>query len=91
MEKRAISQMPVVKDNVIVGSVSEETFIKNYEKIRNKYIKVKEIMDDPFPALPEETHISLIRDILKTYSAVVLTKKGRPAGIISKVDLLKKL
>jgi len=48
-------------------------------------------MDDPFPALPEETHISLIRDILKTYSAVVLTKKGRPAGIISKVDLLKKL
>lgn len=42
-------------------------------------------------AASEETHISLIRDILKTYSAVVLTKKGRPVGIISKVDLLKKL
>ena len=91
MEKIAISQMPVIKDNVIVGSVSEVTFIKNYEKIRNQNVKVKEIMDEPFPALPEDTHISLIRDILKTYSAVVLTKKGKPVGIISKADLLKKL
>lgn len=91
MKKLAISQMPVMKDNIIVGSISEETFIKNYDKIRSKEMKVEDIMDEPFPAISEDTHISLIRDILKRYSAVILTKKGKPTGIISKADLLKKL
>jgi predicted transcriptional regulator len=91
MKKLAISQMPVMKENIIVGSISEETFIKNYERIKSKNMKVEEIMDEPFPTIPENTHIALIRDILKTYPVVILTKQGKPTGIISKADLLKKL
>lgn len=91
MKKLAISQMPVMKDNLIVGSISEETFIRNYERINSKDMKVEEIMDEPFPTISENTHISLIRDILKIYPVVILTKQGKPTGIISKADLLKKL
>jgi predicted transcriptional regulator len=54
-------------------------------------MKVEDIMDEPFPTIPEDTHISLIRDILKTYPVVILTKQGKPTGVISKADLLKKL
>jgi predicted transcriptional regulator len=91
MKKYAISQIPVIDENVIVGSISEETFIKNYSKIKNKEMKVKEIMDEPFPTISEDTHLTLIRNILKTYSAIILTKYGKPTGIITKADLLKKL
>jgi len=91
MKKLAISQMPVMKDNLIVGSISEETFIRNYERINSKDMKVEEIMDEPFPTISENTHVSLIRDILKIYPVVILTKQGKPTGIISKADLLKKL
>jgi predicted transcriptional regulator len=91
MKKHAISQIPVYKDNVIVGSISEETFINNYDKITNSDMKVEQIMDDPFPTVPMDTPSSLIRDILKTYSAVILMKNGKPRGIISKADLLKQL
>ena len=91
MKKLAISQIPVIKDNFIVGSISEETIINNYDKITNANIKVEQIMDEPFPTISENTHISLIRDILKTYHAVIVTKQGKPTGIISKADLLKKL
>jgi len=91
MKKYAISQMPVIKEKIIIGSISEETFIRNYDKIKNKEMKVEQIMDEPFPTIPEDTHVSLIRDILKKYSAVILIKKGKPAGIIAKADLLKKL
>ena len=91
MKKYAISQMPVVKEKIIIGSISEETFIKNYDRIKNKEMKVEQIMDEPFPTMPEDTHITLIRDILRTYSSVILTKQGRPSGIISKADLLKRL
>jgi predicted transcriptional regulator len=91
MKKYAISQIPVKKDGAIIGSISEETFIKNYEKIKNKHVSVEEIMDEPFPTIPEDTHISLIRDILKTYPAIILLRKGKPSGIITKADILKRL
>ncbi len=92
MKKHSISQMPVIDNSdIIVGSISEETFIKNYDKIKNKEMNVEQIMDDPFPTIPEKSQIALIRDILKRYPAVILTKKGKPTGIISKADLLKKL
>lgn len=91
MKKLAISQMPVMKEKIIIGSISEETFIKNYDRIKSKDMKVEQIMDDPFPTMPEDTHITLIKDVLKTYPAVILTKQGKPTGIISKADLLKRL
>ena len=91
MKKHAISQMPVIKGNIIVGSISEETFISNYDKITNSEMNVEQIMDDPFPTLPEDTPIYLIRDILKMYSAVILIKNSKPFGIISRADLLKRL
>ena len=91
MKKYAISQMPVVKEKIIVGSISEETFVKKYDQIKNKRMKVEEIMDESFPTIPEDTHITLIKDILKKYPAVILIKQGQPTGIIAKADLLKRL
>jgi predicted transcriptional regulator len=91
MKKYAISQMPVVKEKIIIGSISEETFVKKYDQIKNKRMKVEEIMDESFPTIPEDTHITLIKDILKKYPAVILIKQGQPTGIIAKADLLKRL
>lgn len=91
MKKHAISQMPVVKNNLLIGSISEETFIKNYDKIKSKKMKIQNIMDEPFPMIPEDTNALLIKEMLKTYPAIITTKQGEPTGIICKVDLLKKL
>jgi len=89
MVKNAISQMPVFKDNLMVGSISEEIFIKEYNKIKSKDMKIEEIMDEAFPTIRENTHISLIKEILKFYPAVIVIKNGKPIGIISKVDILR--
>ena len=91
MNKNAISQMPVLKENVFIGSISEDTFIKNYDKIKDKELKIENIMEDPFPTMSENTPSLLVKEVLKTYSAVIITQNGKPIGIISKADLLKKL
>ena len=83
--------MPVMDKNIIVGSVSEETLIRKFDEIKEKNMKVVKIMDAPFPTIPEDTPITLIRDILKTYSAVIITKNGKTTGIITRADLLKRL
>ena len=90
MKKYAISQMPVIKEKIIIGSISEETFIKKYDQIKNRNITVEEIMDEPFPMIPENTKISLTRDILKLYPAIILSKQGKTIGIITKADLLRR-
>lgn len=90
MKKNAVSQMPVIKDKNIIGGISEETFIKKYKQIQEK-MTVEDIMDEPFPTMPENTEIVLIRDILKHYPAVILLKQGKPTGIVTKADLLRRL
>lgn len=89
MKKHAISQLPVIKNKKVLGSISEETLVKNYDKLKNKMIKVKEIMDEPFPRVPENTSIFLIRELLKEYSAVLTINGSNLTGIITKSDLLK--
>jgi len=91
MKKHAISQIPIVKDQICIGSISEETFIKNYDKIENIKIKIQSIMDEPFPTIPENTPAGLIRELLKTYSAVITMKNGKTSGIVTKADLLKRI
>ena len=90
MVKNAISQMPVFKEKVLVGSVSEELFIKKYDKIKNKNITIENIMDEALPTIPEDANIKLVNEMLKIYPAILVFKNGKPVGIISKTDILQK-
>ena len=90
MVKNAISQMPVFKDKVLVGSISEELFIKKYDKIKNKKVLIKNIMEDALPTIPEDTNITLVNEMLKIYPAILVVKNGKTIGIISKTDILQK-
>ena len=89
MIKNAISQIPVFENKVIVGSISEEIFIKKFSRIKNKNMKISEIMDEAFPTIPDDANISLIKEILRLYPALIVIKNGKPMGIISKTDIIK--
>ena len=46
-------------------------------------------MEQPFPQINENTPIKPIRQLLEFYQAVLVLRKNRPMGIITKADLLK--
>ena len=50
---------------------------------------VERIMEPPLPSVPEDTDITAIRSILETHSGVLVTRKGKLVGIITRSDLLK--
>ena len=81
--KYAISQFPVVQKGSIVGSVSTSEMIWSKESQ-----KVGEIMGDPFPIVGKNTPISIIKTLLKSAKAVIVTSRGAIAGIITAEDLL---
>ncbi len=90
MIKRAISQLPVIQDRRVVGTVTEEAIIRNLH-INIADETVKGIVDAPLPGVPEGTTVNVIRPLLEEHSGVLVMRKSEVVGIITRSDLLKTL
>lgn len=88
MMKHAISQMPVLSENRLVGTITEESIIRNLSSnIANE--KVKNIMAPPLPTVSGETTIDAIRPLLERHQGVLIAREREIVGIITRSDLLK--
>jgi len=88
MVKHAISQLPVVDGNRVIGMVTEEGIVRNLsQNIADQ--TVEKVMEPPLPSVPDDTDISAIRALLETHPGVLVTRKGDLVGIITRSDLLK--
>ncbi len=93
MEEHKISQLPVIKNGIQVGCVTEDLLIKviakekNLSKIANK--KVEDIMGDGFPVVTKKTELSVISKLLENSQAVLVSERGKIIGIVTKADILK--
>jgi predicted transcriptional regulator len=84
----AISQMPVLNGSRVLGTITEESIIRNLGSNIAKE-KVKNIMDPPLPTVSEETTIDTIRPLLERHQGVLVTRGKELVGIITRSDLLK--
>lgn len=82
-----ISQLPVMRRGSVIGSVTESTIINNMGK-NPAHVSVKDIMDAPFPIVSEEDSADILPDILGLRQAVLVSRKGRITGIITKFNIL---
>ena len=88
MIKHAISQLPVIENGRVIGMVTEEGIVKNLSSnISEK--TVENIMEPPLPSVSENTDLITVRSILRTHPGVLVTRKGKLVGIITRSDLLK--
>ena len=91
MRRHGISQLPVFHRGKLVGSISESTIMRKLEKIKSPSMRIREIIDEAFPTVPEESSLNLLRQLLQEYPAVLLQKNGKITGIVTKADLFKVL
>ncbi|MEM2902463.1 MAG: CBS domain-containing protein [Candidatus Bathyarchaeia archaeon] len=93
MSETGYSQLPVFDDGNVVGSITEKTIINGMMRVKDpaelSQIRVEKIMDDAFPRIDESTPMDAISYLLQYSPAVLVTKKGKVVGIITKADLLK--
>jgi len=88
MVKHAISQLPVIDGGKIVGTVTEESIVRNLSSTIAEE-RVESIMQAPMPSVPEDTGLSMIRPLLEDHLGVLVVRKGEIVGIITRSDLLK--
>jgi len=93
MRSHGYSQLPVFDEGISIGSITEKTIIDrmvSYDDqsfFKNKH--VSEMMGDPFPQIGDDAPVSLVANMLKYYPAILVQRRGRIVGIITKADLLK--
>ena len=92
MKNMDISQMPVMKDNEMVGSITENAVLTYLleNPIKHTENKVEEIMDAPFPIVPEDLPVrQLNRYISKRTPAVMMKDKAGSVHILTQYDIIQ--
>ncbi len=93
MRTAGYSQLPVLTGDTPVGSISERGI---FDMIRGgktmddlKDASVSCIMDESFPLVAENTPMSSVTAIMSDSPAVLVARKGKLVGMITKADILK--
>lgn len=93
MKKYAISQLPVLRENKIIGSIQESTLLNKLvsSKDSDRFFSnsVYNIMEKSFPIVDPDADVNYVVNVLsRENSAVLVIDNKKIVGIITKIDLL---
>jgi predicted transcriptional regulator len=89
MRRKNISQMPVYKNNKVVGFISESLLLDKLIEGDSSRLTVGEVMEPAPPIMPPNTSQGVIAHLLQHFPFVLIEDKGELVGIVTKADLLK--
>jgi len=89
MRKHGISQLPIVQDHKAIGTITESDIL---DALLNKKSNiVEDVMESPPPVVASDSSVSVISHLFKHFQMVLVSKKGRLIGVVTKSDLLAAL
>lgn len=91
LEKKGISQMPVVLDGQALGAIQEITIARFlHEGHKPEKSLVKDVMAKPLPQLDVSTHLDEAFRLLQAGNTGVLaTSQGKVVDIVTRIDLIQ--
>jgi predicted transcriptional regulator len=89
MKNNGISQLPVVKEEKIVGVITERSILAWVSEGNVEKKLVEEVMDDCPPIISPQTTRKTIITLLKEYPFLIVSEKGTLTGVISRTDMLE--
>jgi len=90
MREFQISQIPVMADAEMVGSVNEVAVMQLiYDRSDIVHAEVRDVMGSPFPVLADEAEVEQAYKALSLgHAAVVVSAGGKPVGVLTKMDII---
>ena len=93
MRSTGYSQLPVLKGDTPVGSISERGI---FDLLRQGNtmdqlgeVQISKVMDESFPVVSDTMPISAVTTLMSDSNAVLVSKKGQIVGMITNSDMLK--
>lgn len=89
--RRGISQLPVLDDGTLVGTVTEARLLAFIAQNGTEALRraVRDVMGEALPQVPPETPVEGLVSLLEVFPAVLVAANGRVQGIVTKSDLLR--
>jgi cystathionine beta-synthase len=96
LHEHRVSQLPVVSGHdpqTIVGAVSERGLLKHaMDDAALLSAEIVDVMEPPFPAVSANDSVrEAVQLLVGEREALLVTQDGRPAGIVTRADLLESL
>lgn len=89
MKEHQISQMPVMGNKKIVGTITEQILIQHLFGKEKIPITVTDIMDKEFIVLPQNASINQLAEALRRKEMIIIVnEKGKPFDVLTRMDLL---
>jgi predicted transcriptional regulator len=83
VKKHSISQFPVTEHGKLVGSVSVSDLMG-----AEKSERISGFVGEPFPTVGLNTPLDVVKALLHTNRAIIISEKGQMVGIVTPEDLL---
>ena len=93
MRATGYSQLPVLKGDIPVGSISKRGILEllrqgsTMEQLGQSIIS--KVMDESYPVVSDSTPVSSVTSLMSNSGAVLVSKKGKIVGLITSADILK--
>jgi cystathionine beta-synthase len=96
LHAHGVSQLPVVSGHdphTVVGAVSERGLLKHaMDDASLLSAEIVDVMEPPFPAVSANDSVrEAVELLVGEREALLVTENGRPAGIVTRADLLESL
>ena len=89
LAKHAISQVPVLDHEKVIGLVTESTLLEHADDA--KKTPVQEVMQESPPLIALGTAQSVIISLLHFFPIILVQDAGKLVGVITKADIIRKL
>ena len=89
MKSHGYSQLPVITDHKVEGLISESIILEALLEKKGKF--VEDIMIQEPPVISSQTAISALSTLLKYFPMVLVSKKGKISGVITRSDILSRM
>jgi predicted transcriptional regulator len=94
MRKKGISQVPVMRDGIAVGTLSERAVLDlliggGVRRGGLDGVRVEDVMGEPLPEIGARTPVVAVARMLERRPAVLVTRGLDVVGIVTRADLLR--
>lgn len=90
MRELGISQIPVFDRDHPIGLVTESTLLEKTIDRDIRELSIRDVMGDSPPTVGPDTDLDIVSNLLKYFPLVLVMKKGKVRGLVTKSDILGK-
>jgi predicted transcriptional regulator len=91
MERGGFSQVPVLEQGRVTGSLSESSLLRALAQPGGRRVRVRDVLESAYPQVDEEFPADMLSGLLTRYPAILVSRRGQLSGIITKTDLIRGL